>query len=72
MNLRGLLLPDFSARVCGGSISARLFNCQGRVDFSLVARAPAHATAAVALEYPFVHHWSLAGILRRSRAPRAL
>jgi hypothetical protein len=56
MNLRGLLLPDFSARVCGGSISARLFNCQGRVDFSLVARAPAHATAAAALEYPFVHH----------------
>jgi len=34
MNLRGLLLPDFSARVCGRSISARLFSCQGRVDFS--------------------------------------
>jgi len=34
MNLLGLLLPDFSARVCGRSISARLFSCQGRVDFS--------------------------------------
>jgi len=37
MNLLGPLLPDFSARVCGRSICARLFSCQGRVDFSLVS-----------------------------------
>jgi hypothetical protein len=56
MNLLGLLLPDFSARVCGRSMDARLFSCQGRVDFSLVSARPAHAPAAAALEYPFVHH----------------
>jgi hypothetical protein len=56
MNLFGLLLPDFSARICGRSIAARLLSCQGRVDFSLVVRAPAHATADAALEYPFVDH----------------
>jgi hypothetical protein len=37
MNLFGLLLPDFSARICGRSIAARLLSCQGRVDFSLVS-----------------------------------
>jgi small ligand-binding sensory domain FIST len=56
MNLFALVLPDFSARMCGRSIGARLFSCQGRVDFLLVsARSGAH-TAAAALEYPFVHH----------------
>jgi small ligand-binding sensory domain FIST len=56
MNLLGLLLPDFSARVCGRSIGARLFSCQGRVDFLRVCACSGARTAAAALEYPFVHH----------------
>jgi len=32
MNLLARVLPDFSARLCGRSIGALLFRCQGRVE----------------------------------------
>jgi hypothetical protein len=33
MNLLARVLPDFSARLCGRSIAALLFRCQGSVEF---------------------------------------
>ena len=54
MNLLSRVLPDFSARLCGRSIGALLFRCQGRVEFFSYPPRSGAGCGLVRPEYPFV------------------